>query len=696
MRNLFLGICFVAALCVAQAAPTSPDQLELRRTINLAVDAGVAGNSIFNPRYFDGDVFANQINVPAFGRYAAGSTVPTFVTSGMQEHRMVAPFRGANSTFYILGASGATTTTLTRYDASGLNPVEVAVPGEAQTTEGFDWVDENTVIYTTYNPSANRRRLSLAHVEAEPFAVTVDTRWNGSGFVATSASTRIRNVRVGDQYSGHAYYGDAGQNDNPAFYAINLATGAETLLGRAGQLTGGGSFGVWTVVERDGFLYVQTTDNGIQIYEMPTATSVGPLLMTYTKERLDELTGYTGQYYGLDVSADGSKLLLGGAQGAVYELAPIPRVRLTTTFNLPADAGIGGSSIFNSRLFDGDVYVNQINTPGFGRYPLGSAVPSLAVASLQEHRMVAPFRGENRTNYIFGASGAATTVFSRYDFNGENQVDVAVPGDSQTSEGFDWVDENTIIYTTYNPSSGRRNLSLARVVAEPFSVVPDPRWNVNGFVTTSASTRIRNVRVGDQYNGFAYYGDAGQNTNPNFYAINLATGAETLLGNAGTLTGAGSFGLWTVVERGGLLYVHTTDNGVQVYNMNSATSLGSLVTTYSKAELDEATGYTGQYWGFDVSGDGQTFILGGAPGLTWELTLTSEGTFEIGIARVGNNVVLSWPLALPDAVVETSGTLSPPQFTAMDPQPTVVPTADQNTATVPISESAAFFRIVTE
>ena len=693
MRLLILGSCFFGALCVTHAAPTSPENLELRRAINLAADAGVAGNSMFNPRYFDGAIYANQINTPAFGQYPPGSIVPSFVISGMPEHRMIAPFRGANSSLYILGASGATTTTFSRYDADGQNPVETPVPGDAQTSEGFDWVDENTIIYTTYNPSANRRRLSLAQVEAEPFTVTPDTRWNADAFVVTGASTRIRNVRVGDQHSGYAYYGDAGQNDNPAFYALDLATGAETLLGRAGQLSGSGSFGVWTVLERGGFLYVQTTDNGVQVYPMPTATSVGPLLMTYTKERLDELTGYTGQYYGLDVSADGSKMILGAAQGLVYELARIPRIRPTTAFDFATDPGIGGSSIFNPRLFDGDVYVNQINTPGFGRYPLGSPVPSLIVPSVVEHRMVAPFRGANKTNYLLGASGAATTTFSRYDFSGENQVEVEVPGESQTSEGFDWVDENTIIYTTYNPSSGRRNLSLARVTAEPFSVAPDTRWNANGFITTSASTRIRNVRVGDRYSTHAYFGDAGQNDSPNFYALDLATGQETLLGNAGPLTGSGSFGLWTVVERGGNLYVHTTDNGIQVYNMNSATSLGSLITTYSKAELDEATGYAGQYWGFDVSADGKTFILGGAAGRAWELTLVPDESFQVGITRLGTNVVLSWPLTITDAVVESAASLSPGQFTPLNPQPGIVPDADQNTAAIAIGGTSAFFRI---
>ncbi|MBI2947484.1 MAG: hypothetical protein HYY23_07550, partial [Verrucomicrobia bacterium] len=240
------------------------------------------------------------------------------------------------------------------------------------------------------------------------------------------------------------------------------------------------------------------------------------------------------------------------------------QLTLRTTIDLAGDLSMPRSSMYNPRLFDGHIYVCQINTPAFGRYPSGSITPSLAVDNRSvplEHRMVAPFRGANRSIYLFAVSGATTTTFSRYDFNGENRVDAEVPGGGQSVDSFDWVDDNTILYTTYNPSANRKRLSLARVAANPFSVAADTRWNANGFITTSASTRIRNVRVGDLHKGYAYYGDAGQNDNPNFYAINLATGGETLLGNAGPLTGSGSFGLWTVVERGGKLYVQTTDNG---------------------------------------------------------------------------------------------------------------------------------------
>ncbi len=339
-RILLAAVLLAAPLC--QAEPLAPQELRLRTTIQLHADIGISASSLFNPRFFDGDVYANQINTPAFGRYPQGSSTATLLVNNTftpLEHRMVAPFRGALRHTYLLGASGAVgpiTTSFSRYDFNGENRVEVPVPGDAQSTEGFDWVDANTIIYTFYNPSSSRKRLGLAHVVAEPFSVTPDTRWNSEGYITTSVSTRIRNVRVGDVYGGYAYYGDAGQNTNPNFYAINLATGQETLLGNAGSLTGGGSFGVWTVVERGGYLYVQTTDNGIQVYSMNSATSLGALHTTYTKEFLTDLTGYSGQFWGFDVTTEGEMLL--GGTGAVFELAGPVRLKayvLEPLWNIP-------------------------------------------------------------------------------------------------------------------------------------------------------------------------------------------------------------------------------------------------------------------------------------------------------------------------------------------------------------------------
>src|SRR6266487_5491441 len=331
-KQLILAVaCLVASL--AQAAPYLPEQLRLRVTVQPSFDLSIAGNTMYNPRFFDGKIYANQINNPCFGRYPSGSITPEVVVNNSGnadlEHRMVAPFRGTQSSTYMIGSSaaGGVTATFTRYNFDGTSPTTVDSPDSLK-ADAFDWVDDDTIIYAIYT-SGSRTKLYLADVVAEPFSVTRNTTWNANAFITTGMSTRIRNVRKGDVYSGYAYYGDGGQNNNPNFYALNLATGVETLLGNAGTLTGSGSFGLWTVVEREGYLYVQTTDNGIQVYNMTSATALGSLYTTYTKGQLDWITGGSAQYFGLDVTPDGRKLLLGGLGGKVFELEERPSLTIS-------------------------------------------------------------------------------------------------------------------------------------------------------------------------------------------------------------------------------------------------------------------------------------------------------------------------------------------------------------------------------
>ena len=232
--------------------------------------------------------------------------------------------------------------------------------------------------------------------------------------------------------------------------------------------------------------------------------------------------------------------------------------------------------------------------------------------------MNAPFPGDIPA-YVLASGGASNTNLSRYDFsNYANRSNVSTVSGAGAIESFDWVDADTIISNSYD-SGKRNNLYLMDIQADPFAATTNTSWNASGYVTTGATTRIRNVRVGKSYTDYAYYGDAGDDTNPNFYAINLATGGSTLLGNAGTLSPPnGSYGLWTVVEAGGYLYVQTTDDGVQVYNMTGATGLGSLYTSYSKAEIDGLFGTPStQYWGFDVSSDGSRMVFSGSNGYTY-------------------------------------------------------------------------------
>jgi hypothetical protein len=390
-------------------------------------------------------------------------------------------------------------------------------------------------------------------------------------------------------------------------------------------------------------------------------------------------------------------LLSGFASVTVLSLAAQPpppaHLQLRVTLTLAADAGMGGNSTFNPRYFDGFIYANQIIFPGFGRYPSGSPDPSWVVNNQSiplEHRMVAPFRGHLRSTYLLGSSMGlppGTTTFSRYDFDGRNRVDAQTP-DSQTAEGFDWVDDDTIIYTVYNPSGNRKRLYLADVSAEPFALTVNPAWNPAGFLTTSVSTRIRNVRVGDRYPDYAYYGDGNQNAQPNFYALHLPTGTETLLGNAGSLTGSGSYGVWTVLERGGYLYVQTTDNGIQVYRLRSATEIETLHATYSAENLTAATGYTGQHYGLDVTPDGQQWLLGAVGGVVFEL-----GPPVLSLTRSDTGAVLRWPSSVQAVVVQGALELSAPDFADFVPQPFIQVVGKWRVAEFPIEHASMFYRL---
>ena len=197
---------------------------------------------------------------------------------------------------------------------------------------------------------ANRKRLYLVDVTAEPFALTKNTTWNADGWTNTPVSTRIRNVRVGQTDTNYAYYGDNGVADNPKVYAIDLSTGVSTELGHwDGVLKGDrggatGSFGLWTVVERGGYLYLQSSDDGIQVYSMSGPTTMGAMVASYSPEQLRAITGGGSvPYYGFDVAADGEGMILGDFVGNVFELqrrAPVQsgqwqlrgKLRLCDTF----------------------------------------------------------------------------------------------------------------------------------------------------------------------------------------------------------------------------------------------------------------------------------------------------------------------------------------------------------------------------
>lgn len=328
-------------LGLASACPLASQALPWLTTAELSVSATMAvPSSNYNPRIVDGYNYVSGIGngstVPAnWGRYAAGSSTASMLltASGTNDQRMTSPLGGAGGSTYVLGAGGVNTYSFTRYDwATGANAQTVTSPAGANVSNAtFGWVDSDTIVANTYQQSANRNRLYLMDVVANPFSMSLDTTnagFGGVGFKDTSASY-IRAVTVGSSSgagNGYAYYGTglAGGGYNPNFYALNLSTGAETLLGNWGSNISGTAYaGIWTVVAQDGYLYVQTTNDGIQVFNMTDATTLGSLYTTYTQAQLNALTG-TASYYGFDVSSGlGARMLL-SSSGATWELSTVP------------------------------------------------------------------------------------------------------------------------------------------------------------------------------------------------------------------------------------------------------------------------------------------------------------------------------------------------------------------------------------
>jgi len=304
---------------------------------------------------------------------------------------------------------------------------------------------------------------------------------------------------------------------------------------------------------------------------------------------------------------------------------------------------VSSSSMYNPRSFGGKNYIVQINTPqrGVGCYPAGSAIYE-ALANIgdgAEPRMTGPFQA---AEYILFSGGASNDYFSRIDPNLNLDTQVFATNLDVRPSSYDWVDDDTIIHNSYK-SGLRTNLYLTDVNPEPFQVTANTSWNTNGYVTTEATIRIRNVRIGDIYSGYAYYGDAGTE-NAGFWAIDLATGVSTQLETL-SVTGSGSWGLWTVKEVDGFLYVHTTHDGIYIYNMTDAITLGTLHTRYTKDRLDALAEDTNPNWGFDVVDDGARMLLSAGLGRIIEIIdsrIAGAPTPANGAVDVKQTTILTW------------------------------------------------------
>ncbi len=321
---------------------------------------------------------------------------------------------------------------------------------------------------------------------------------------------------------------------------------------------------------------------------------------------------------------------------------PSDSLKVGTVIDIGKDL-VSSSSMYNPRSFGGKNYIVQINAPqrGVGCYPAGSANYE-ALADIGDGAELRMAGASQTSDYVLLSGGADNDYFSRIDPNLNLDTRILATNLNVRPSSYDWVDDDTIIHNSYK-SGLRTNLYLTDINPDPFQVTTNTSWNANGYVTTGATTRIRNIRVGDNYSGYAYYGDAGINT-AGFYVIDLATGVSTQLGTL-EVTGDGSWGLWTVKEADGFLYIHTTHDGIYIYNMTDATTLGTLHTRYTKDKLDTLAEDTNPNWGFDVVDGGSRMLLSAGRGRVIEIIdsrIAYAPNPTNGSVDVRQTSILSW------------------------------------------------------
>ncbi len=133
-------------------------------------------NSTYNVRIVGDYIYASQINTgsQSIARYQWGNPTPLQqrIPFGAPEHRMNAPFLGANPS-YVLAAGGTSpdNPNLSLYDINDYSRrVDTPSPW-AVMHNSFDWVDADTIIAGSYT-SGTRKNLYLidVHVSRDPFS----------------------------------------------------------------------------------------------------------------------------------------------------------------------------------------------------------------------------------------------------------------------------------------------------------------------------------------------------------------------------------------------------------------------------------------------------------------------------------------------------------------------------------------------
>jgi len=138
-KTLILAACCLAAT-FAYASPIPSGKLKLITQVNPSADLSLQPGSMFNPRYADGDIYANQIGaigVACFGRYPSGGGTATLARQSNLGALVFAPIGNMDfqdvdgSVATVYGPNGVTLRTQNSAVRLLLTPsgVTIIVPG---------------------------------------------------------------------------------------------------------------------------------------------------------------------------------------------------------------------------------------------------------------------------------------------------------------------------------------------------------------------------------------------------------------------------------------------------------------------------------------------------------------------------------------------------------------------------------------
>jgi len=566
-------VAAVFVAMVAQAAvtpaPVPAGAFKLKRMMTLP-NAG----SAYNPRICDGEVFGVDILSPySAGRFLDGSTTPDVGVSDISETRMISPLGGTSKT-WILSAGGGTAAYFSLWDYATMTN-RVYDKAMAINPNAFDWVDGDTIISASYK-SGERNRLYLVDITADPFTVTTNTLWNDNGYVAvtTPSTPRIRTVSVGDLYSGYAYFGSSGVNAAD-FWAINLANGQATHLGTR-AVTGDGSWGLWTVKEVGGYLYLHTTHDGIYVYKLTNATTLGPLFTHHTKAQINKLTVDTPNY-GFDVSDGGQRMVVGVGTTGIAEFEPVvkpPEVRWQTTRTGTGNIYYGGA-VKDHQFYTGQIYIGPQVWDSAGNLVNGYVTNTASKCSVPLGPYV--FFSYNDGGIYRIDKDWQTNLVGPINPGNTGPEALATDGDHLYTND----DNNRGFIHKYKVNNGIGGFTLTGV------------W------PTPAQTGLKRIRGLSYHNGKLYAADTG---GTNVVEVDATTGVST---NIITLPADGAY---QAVRSGNRIYVVGLDDHLHVYATDgtSWTAVGSynlgLTDLYGISDVDDghiwvtSAGRTISYW----------------------------------------------------------------------------------------------------